>query len=456
TAALHTLVAHLAGDFTYGVVTLLAGLGYLMWVDWRMTLLILAIWMVVLLIVNLGYVKQFSKTTDEFSAAQTELAAATVEMAQGVKEIKNFQGAEIAHTRFDAARDNFSDISYRWMAGVGRTMAISMSFLSPAVIFATVAPIAWWFVANGWAQTAQTIPFFLISLGTPKGLMQLLSLMQHLYEARQSAHSTADLMSIAPMAAGCQGEDDPVAALDIAFEDVTFGYDPAEPVVQHISLQLPAGSVTALVGPSGGGKTTLARLLARFYDVDHGTIRIGGYDIRDVSSRWLLSRIALVFQEIALSHDTVHNNIALANPQASREQVIAAAKAACIHERIMELPDGYETVIGGVGGVLSGGEAQRVTIARAYLANAPILILDEATAQADPQSEREIHRALVGLAAGKTVIIIAHRLATVVGADQIAVIDNGRLVACGTHEHLCGADGTYRRLWQAQQQAEIA
>lgn len=457
TTAIHTLVAHVAGDLTYGLVALLTGMGYLLWVDWRMMLMIFAVWIIVFGLTTVPYLRKMNETVEAFGAAQTELSAATVEMVQGVKEIKNFQGANLARTRFNKAREDFSREAFDWVHGVGRSTAMSMGFMHPAVVFATVAPIAVWFVSQGWIEPAHTVPFFLIAVGVPKGLMQLISLAQHIYEARQAAAGGAKLMSIPPMP---EGDVDPQlqsnAALPIEIDHITFGYDEDTPVINDVSLSIPAGSITALVGPSGGGKTTLARLLARFYDVDSGSIRIDGTDLREVSFSWLLSRVALVFQDISLTHDTVRNNIALGNPDASQKEIEAAAKAACIHERITELPNGYDQVIGDAGGVLSGGEAQRLTIARAYLQNTPILILDEATAQADPQSEREIHRALASLSVGKTVIVIAHRLATVVGADQIAVIDDGRLVDCAKHSELVERCPLYAHMWQAQQQPAFA
>lgn len=459
TAAIHTLVAHLAGDAMNAVTALVVGIGYLLWVDWQLTLLILGVWVVIFVVVTGTMMRGFSESTSKFSSAKTELSAATVEMVEGIKEIKNFQAAATARTRFDKARRYFADISYQWLAGSGKPMAIISSFFQPAVILVTIAPLTVWFVSKGWLEPAYALPFFMVGVGLPVGFLQFIQIMQHLFTANQAAQDTADLLDIPHQPDGPHTDGPGPKPGEVELTDVSFGYNPENPILRNVNLRIPAGSVTALVGPSGGGKTTIARLIARFYDVDAGAVKVDGLDVREVSNQWLLNQIAIVFQDIALAHDTVANNIALGNPQASRDEIVEAAKSACIHDRIMRLPHGYDTVIGGDGGFLSGGEKQRITIARAYLHNAPILILDEATAQTDPQSERDIHTALAALAKGKTVIIIAHRLATIAAADLIAVIgeptastSETSVLATGTHAELLERSETYRTMWEKQQE----
>ena len=459
TAAIHTLVAHLAGDAMNAVTALVVGIGYLLWVDWQLTLLILGVWVVIFVVVTGTMMRGFSESTSKFSSAKTELSAATVEMVEGIKEIKNFQAAATARTRFDKARRYFADISYQWLAGSGKPMAIISSFFQPAVILVTIAPLTVWFVSKGWLEPAYALPFFMVGVGLPVGFLQFVQIMQHLFTANQAAQDTADLLDIPHQPDGPHTDGPGPKPGEVELTDVSFGYNPENPILRNVNLRIPAGSVTALVGPSGGGKTTIARLIARFYDVDAGAVKVDGLDVREVSNQWLLNQIAIVFQDIALAHDTVANNIALGNPQASRDEIVEAAKSACIHDRIMRLPHGYDTVIGGDGGFLSGGEKQRITIARAYLHNAPILILDEATAQTDPQSERDIHTALAALAKGKTVIIIAHRLATIAAADLIAVIgeptastSETSVLATGTHAELLERSETYRTMWEKQQE----
>ena len=269
-----------------------------------------------------------------------------------------------------------------------------------------------------------------------------------------AAQATAGLLSQPPMPEGTHDDGEGPAPGRVDVEDVTFSYEAGSAVLHGVSFTAEPGTVTALVGPSGGGKSTLARLIARFYDVDDGAVRVSGVDVREATFPWLLSRVAIVLQDVALSHESVHDNIALGRPGATREQVEAAARAACIHERITRLPHGYDTVLDDEGGFLSGGERQRVTLARAYLQDAPVLVLDEATAQADPASERDIHRALSQLAAGRTVIIIAHRLSTIRDADQILVVDAGRITERGTHEDLLAAGGRYAAMWSSQDLSE--
>ena len=459
TAAIHALVAHLAGDAMNSVIALVVGIGYLMWVDWQLTLLILGVWVLIFAVVTGTMMRGFSESTSQFSSAKTELSAATVEMVEGIKEIKNFQAAATARTRFDKARRYFADISYQWLAASGKPMAIISSFFQPAVILVTIAPPTVWFVSKGWLEPAYALPFFMVGVGLPVGFLQFVQIMQHLFTANQAAQDTADLLDIPHQPDGPHTDGPGPKPGEVELTDVSFGYNPENPILRNVNLRIPAGSVTALVGPSGGGKTTIARLIARFYDVDAGAVKVDGLDVREVSNQWLLNQIAIVFQDIALAHDTVANNIALGNPQASRDEIVEAAKSACIHDRIMRLPHGYDTVIGGDGGFLSGGEKQRITIARAYLHNAPILILDEATAQTDPQSERDIHAALAALAKGKTVIIIAHRLATIAAADLIAVIgeptasaSETSVLATGTHAELLECSETYRTMWEKQQE----
>jgi ATP-binding cassette subfamily B protein IrtB len=231
---------------------------------------------------------------------------------------------------------------------------------------------------------------------------------------------------------------------DIELRDVTFAYN-SRKVIEHVSLTIPQGTTCAIVGPSGGGKTTLCNLIARFWDVQQGEVLVGGQNVKDCTADSLLAQISMVFQNVYLFHDTIENNIKFGNPDATHAQVLEAAKRACCHDFVTALPDGYDTVVGEGGSTLSGGEKQRISIARAILKDAPIVILDEATSSVDPENEHTLLAAIGELTKGKTLITIAHRLSTVRTADQILVIDRGKIVQKGTHNELARQDGIYRR-----------
>lgn len=249
------------------------------------------------------------------------------------------------------------------------------------------------------------------------------------------------------------GRDIALEHYDIRFRNVDFGYDSRQ-VLKNVTFTIPEQTSTAIVGPSGSGKTTICSLLARFYDPQAGSITVGGHDLRKFTCDSLLTNISMVFQNVYLFHDTIRANILFGRPDATEDEMIAAAKKARCHDFIMKLPDGYDTVVGEGGGTLSGGEKQRISIARAILKDAPIIILDEATASIDPENEHLIQQALSELTRGKTIITIAHRLATVQNADQILVVEDGRIAQQGTHDELIRQDGLYRRFTEIRQQAE--
>lgn len=240
---------------------------------------------------------------------------------------------------------------------------------------------------------------------------------------------------------------------DIKFSNVCFSYDKKQ-ILNNISFDIHEGSTTAIVGPSGSGKTTICNLIARFYDVNSGSITIGGHNIKDITCDSLLKNISMVFQKVYLFNDSIKNNILFGNPSASDEEIIEASKKAHCHDFISKLPNKYDTIIGDAGATLSGGEKQRISIARAILKDSPIVILDEATASIDPENEHLIQKAISSLTKGKTVIVIAHRLATIQDSDQILVIDNGRVVQKGTHRELVAQDGTYKKFIDIKESAE--
>lgn len=449
TADIHSLVAHLAGDFANSLISLLVSLGYLFWLDWRFAGLLIGCYLLISVLVYATSMTGIRKVFDDYTEAERQLSDRTVELVDGIKEVKNFGMTAEVFGRFDEAQKRFSKVSLVWMQKQSIGLSLIASLLRPGPVFAATMGLGLVFTLQGWLSPVTVVAFALVWVGLPEGLLTLMEMSQNLYAAKQAANSTLHILQ-APELSEPNAEIAPEEeAPAVEFRDVSFSYDPGEPVIQELSLKCPPGTVTALVGPSGGGKSTLARLIARFWDVDSGTVLVNGRDVRDQPSRELLSSMSLVFQDVMLSTDTVRANIALGNADATEHEIEEAARAACIHDRIMQLPDGYGTIIG-EGAHLSGGEAQRLTIARAFLAASPILILDEATAQADSHSERLIQQAISNLAQKRTVIVIAHRLSTIQGVDQIAVIDAGRLVELGTHDDLLTQDGPYARLWRNQ------
>jgi len=273
-----------------------------------------------------------------------------------------------------------------------------------------------------------------------RGYRQLTSKEQAFYQkiidARNNKQQFIDIFT-------GNGEEIMPESRDIEAKGVEFSYD-RKKVIDGISLSIPERTTTAIVGPSGGGKTTLVNLLARFWDADAGSVTLGGRDVRDYDMDSLMQNFSFVFQNVYLFRDTIANNIRFGRPDAPMEDVIAAAKKACCHDFIMALPEGYDTVIGEGGANLSGGERQRISIARAMMKDAPVIFLDEATANVDPENENELTRAIGALTREKTVIMIAHRLKTVEHADQILVVDHGKIVQRGTHEQLMAEEGIYK------------
>lgn len=396
-----------------------------------------------------GINRQSSRTAPVAHKAKEDLSAASIEYIRGLPVVKSFGQKGVSMKRFqDASRDN-KEICIKNEFGFVPWNCLHLFFLKAAAV--ALVLIASWEVLHGRLSMAMLIMICMFSFSI-FGSVETINDAAHILSVIDSVMNKLEHMEQADNIDE-DGRDISLGHFDIELQNVSFGYGDRE-VLHDVSLSIPQNTTTAIVGPSGSGKSTICSLIARFYDVQKGAVFIGGHDVREFTCDSLLKNISMVFQNVYLFKDTVRNNISFGKPDASEEEIIAAAKAARCHDFIMALPDGYDTVIGEGGGSLSGGEKQRISIARAMLKDAPIIILDEATASVDPENEHEIQAAISALVHGKTIIIIAHRLSTIEQADQIVVVEDGKIVQRGKHKELLQQKGVYKRFVEIREQAE--
>ncbi|MEU6881484.1 ABC transporter ATP-binding protein [Streptomyces sp. NPDC046712] len=446
--AVHPFIAHTPGELASAFVVPLVSLVYLFTVDWRLTLITLIPVVAAVSLVPLMMTPARLREQADFDAAMARIASSVVEFVQGIAVVKAFGGGERAHREFRVAADDFVAVFRRWVHGISPIAAGMQLALSPPFVLLAVLIGGAGLISSGGMAPADLLPFLLLGLGLTAPVAALGHGFDELQAARRAVGRIRDVLAVPPLPEPAN----PVAPHGhrVELRGVRFAYEPGRDVLRGIDLTLEPGTVTALVGPSGSGKSTLVQLLPRFVDPTRGSVRLGGVDLRELGSRELYRQVSFVFQDVRLLRASVADNIALAVPDAGPDDVVRAARLANVHDRILELPRGYETVIG-EDARLSGGEAQRVALARALLADTPVLVLDEATSFADPHTEQAVRRALDTLRGDRTVLVIAHRLETVVGADVVAVLEDGVIVEHGRPAELLDADGKFAALWRSRQ-----
>lgn len=379
------------------------------------------------------------KNSIPYHNAQNNLVEATMELVMGLPVVRAFNKDDASIRNFNNAILSSSQINIKIESQYTPLNCLHLFSLKLTSILIVI--LAGIMTINAQMEMPIMIAIFIFSFIMFSSVENVNSA-THVLEVLDKTLDSLDKMKRADFLDE-KGKDLYLKNHNILFDRVSFSYDNI-PIIKNISFEIPEKTITAIVGPSGSGKTTICNLISRFYDVNSGCIKIGGIDIRELTLSSLLSNISTVFQKVYLFNDSIENNIRFAKPNATKEEIISAAKKAQCHDFIMKLPKGYKTIVGEGGGTLSGGEKQRISIARAMLKDAPIIILDEATSSIDPENEYLIQRAISNLSEGKTVIIIAHRIATIQEADQILVLNDGEIIQRGRHEELIEEDGLYK------------
>lgn len=455
TTGLHTLEGmgiRMIDNFVGGYLNFICILLWLTCMNWRVGLIAVtgaAVSLIFLFIIS----KYSTRNAPILAAANRDLTGATLEYARGLSVVKSFGKAGASMDSMKKACRDSRDINLKIEWGYIPYNALHLLALKTASVCIVIA--AFYLGFSGQLDFTYMMIVILLSFHV-FGSLEPIADCAHVLAVIDDALDHLDALT-GESFIDTDGQQIEISHYDIEFRNVDFSYGEGKErrqVLHNVNLKIPEHTVTAIVGPSGSGKSTICNLIARFYDADSGSVRVGGHDVKEFTCDSLLSNISMVFQNVYLFHDTVRNNICFGKPDATEEEMIEAAKKACCHDFIMALPEGYDTVIGEGGGSLSGGEKQRISIARAILKDAPIIILDEATASVDPENEHLIQAAISELTKGKTIVTIAHRLATIEQADQILVVDDGQIVQRGTHTELMAVPGKYKDFVDIRSQSE--
>ncbi len=419
----------------------------LLWFDWRIGV-VAAVGMAVFFGVNAIMQRAGKKESEQKVACDTELVNQIMEYIQGISEVKSYNLIGAQTKRLNDANNACvkSNVKMELVFIPFMFLQNSITKITGAVVIALSA----YFYINGSMSLIYAVGMSISAFMLYASLEAAGSFSSLLHAVSVGVDKANAILELDTM--DIEGREIQPQNHDIELKNISFSYDKRK-IIDGVSLSIPEKTTTAIVGPSGGGKSTLCNLIARFWDVDSGEVTLGGVNVKDYSMNSLMSNFSFVFQTVYLFADTIENNIRFGRPDATREEVIEAAKKACCHDFISQLPDGYDTVIGEGGATLSGGEKQRISIARAIMKDSPIIILDEATANVDPENEKELVEAVDALTREKTIIMIAHRLKTVRNADQIVVVDRGQIAQKGTHDELMKQEGIYRRFIDSREQA---
>ena len=439
-------LAHMIPELTSNLLLPVAIFIWMLVIDWRMGLAVL-IAPVLAMIPMFFLMRNYNSQYAAYMEANNHVNSIIIEYVEGIEVVKAFNQSTSSYEKFVNAVQSFKEFTLAWFKSTWKSMNLMMAIMPTTLL--GVLPVGLLLVQNGSISPAELAMGIILSLSIVGPLMKATTFINEAKSMEYAVEAANELLNL-PMLPD-SGKIVSIPRNDIVLEHVTFSYDGSEQneVLHDVNLELPEGSFTALVGPSGGGKSTIARLIARFWDVTGGNITIGGKNIKELSIRQLSELVSFVTQDNFLFNCSLKENIRLGNPNATDEEVYAAAKAACCDEFIVRLDKGYDTPAGDAGKRLSGGEKQRIAIARAILKNAPIVILDEATAFTDPQNEDKIQKSIMALSKGKTLLVIAHRLSTIQNADQIVVLKKGRIVDCGKQEELLKRCPLYADMWKA-------
>ena len=429
---------------TQGVLTTLLIAVMLLFYDWRIGLVVL-VGLALFFLVNGRMQHQSQKISPKKVAADSALVEKLLEYIQGITEVRAYSLTGPASRKLNDAIEENVRCNISLETAFIPYMGLQNFLTKMTGVVMTLLSI--YFCLQGTMEPMVCIAMMVCAFLVYASLESAGNYSALLRTVDTSVDKAQEILDLPPM--DIDGQNITPTAMDIDVENIVFSYHRRK-IIDGISVHIPAGTTTAIVGPSGGGKTTLCHLIARFWDVDQGVVKLGGSDVREYSMVSLMENFSFVFQNVYLFQDTVANNIRFGQEDAPMEQVIAAAKRARCHDFIQRLPQGYDTVIGEGGASLSGGEKQRISIARAMMKNAPVIILDEATANVDPENEQELVAAIEALTREKTILMIAHRLKTVRNADKILVVDHGKIVQEGRHQELMAQDGIYRRFVNAR------